>query len=54
MSESMKKINVQVNPYIEFMNIILLTSRYNEMIKPFIGYGLMTEAENKDTIAIKN
>lgn len=52
--ECMKKINVKVNPYLEFMNSILLTSRYNEMTKPFIGYGLMVEDENKYTIAIKN
>ena len=50
----MKKINVQVNPFLEFINSILLTSRYNELTKPFIGYGLMTEAENEYTIAIKN
>lgn len=37
----MKAFNVQVNPYLEFMNSILLTSRYNEMTKPYIGYGLM-------------
>lgn len=53
-SEAMKKINVQVNPYLEFMNSILLTSRYNEITKPFIGSGLMVEDENKYTIAIKN
>lgn len=50
----MKKINVQVNPYLEFINSILLTSRYNEITKTFIGYGLMVEDENKYTIAIKN
>jgi hypothetical protein len=53
-SEVMKKINVQVNPYLEFINSILLTSRYNEITKTFIGYGLMVEDENKYTIAIKN
>ncbi len=37
----MKTFNVQVNPYLEFMNSILLTSRYNEMTTPYIGYGLM-------------
>lgn len=52
-SESMKKIKVQVNPYLEFMNSLLLTSRYNEMTIPFIGYGLMVEDENEYTIAIK-
>ncbi len=50
----MKIINVQINPYLEFMNSLLLTRRYNEMTKPFIGYGLMVEDENKYTLAIKN
>lgn len=50
----MKKINVQVNPYLEFMNSILLTSNYNELTKPYIGYGLMVEEENEYTKAIKN
>jgi len=49
----MKKINVEINPNLEFINSILLTSRYNEMTKPFIGYGLMTEERNQYTEAIK-
>ena len=52
-SDAMRRINVHVNPYLEFMNSILLTSKYNEMTKPFIGYGLMVEDENKYTLAIK-
>ena len=53
-SDAMRRINVHVNPYLEFMNSILLTSKYNDMTKPFIGYGLMVEDENKYTLAIKN
>jgi len=49
----MKIINVGINPNLEFMNSILLTSRYNEITKPFIGYGLMTEESNQYTEAIK-
>lgn len=49
----MKAINVQVNPYLEFMNSILLTSRYNELTMPYVGYGLMTAVQNEYTGAIK-
>jgi len=49
----MKKINVKINPNLEFINGILLTSKYNELTKPFIGYGLMTEENNQYTNAIK-
>ena len=45
--------NVQINPYLEFMNAILLTSRYNEITKPYVGYGLMTEEDNEYTNALK-
>lgn len=43
----MKEINVYVNPYLEYMNGILLTSRYNEITKSYIGYGLMTTEVNE-------
>lgn len=46
-------INVQVNPYLEFMNAILLTSKYNEMTAPFLGFKLMTDEDNEYTDAIK-
>lgn len=49
----MKKILVEVNPYLEFMNSILLTSKYNEITKPDVGYGLMSEISNEYTMAIK-
>ena len=49
----MKKINIGINPNLEFINGILLTSKYNELTKPFIGYGLMTEEINQYTEAIK-
>ena len=42
----MNQINVQLNQNLEFMNSILLTSRYNEITKKYIGYGLMTEHSN--------
>ena len=48
-----KRITVQINPNLEFINSILLTSKYNEMTKPYIGYGLMTEENNQYTDAIK-
>ena len=50
----MKKINISVNPYLELINSVLLTSRYNEITVPFIGYGLMNDAENEYTYAIKS
>lgn len=50
----MKQINIQINPHLEFMNSILLTSKYNEMTKDYIGYGLMTEQVNEYTEAIKD
>ncbi|MBR4084488.1 MAG: DUF4932 domain-containing protein [Lachnospiraceae bacterium] len=49
----MKKMQVQINPYLEFMNSILLTSRYNEMTEAYIGYGLMTTEVNDYTSGIK-
>lgn len=49
----LKKINIEVNPNLEFINSILLTSKYNELTKPFIGYGLMTEESNQYTNAIR-
>ena len=48
----MKEINVYVNPYLEYMNGILLTSRYNEITKSYIGYGLMTTEVNEYTTRI--
>ncbi len=50
----MKKINISVNPYLELINSVLLTGRYNEITAPFIGYGLMNDAENEYTYAIKS
>ena len=49
----MKHINVQLNPNLEYMNSILLTSKYNEITKKHIGYGLMTEEVNEYTSRIK-
>ncbi|HIS69804.1 MAG TPA: DUF4932 domain-containing protein [Candidatus Gallacutalibacter stercoravium] len=48
-----KEIVVQVNPFLELINSILLTSKYNEITKPLVGYGLMTEESNEYTEAIK-
>lgn len=53
-NNDMKNINIGINPNLEFINSILLTSKYNEMTKPFIGYGLMTEERNPYTDAIKD
>ena len=50
----MNQIKVQLNPYLEFMNSILLTSRYNEITKKYIGYGLMTEYVNEYTNLVKS
>ena len=50
----MKEIKVQINPCLELINSILLTSRYNELTKPYIGYGLMTDTENEYTYSIKS
>lgn len=49
----MKQINVQINGYLEYINSILLTSKYNELTKPYIGYELMTTDVNEYTNAIK-
>lgn len=49
----MKLFKIQVNPYLEFMNSILLTSRYNEITSPMIGYGLMADESNPYTEVIK-
>ncbi len=48
-----KQINVQINPNLEYMNSLLLTSRYNEITKQHIGYGLMTEEVNEYTRQIR-
>ena len=48
----MKEFTVYVHPCLEFINSILLTGRYNEITKPFVGYGLMSEAENEYTAAV--
>ena len=39
----MNEIEVLVSPNLELINGILLTSRYNELTRPFVVYGLMTE-----------
>lgn len=49
----MKQITVQVNPNLEYMNSILLTSRYNQITEQYIGYGLMTEDDNEYTKCVK-
>ncbi len=49
----MKHINVQLNPNLEFMNSILLTSRYNEITTKHIGYGLMTSVVNEYTSHVR-
>ncbi len=50
----MKHIRVQVHPYLEYLNSILMTGRYNEMTRPCIGYGLMTEEVNEYTTHIRH
>lgn len=50
----MKQFNINVHPCLELINSILLTSRYNEITKEFIGYGLMSEEQNEYTTAIKS
>ena len=49
----MKQFNIQINPHLELMNSILFTSKYNEITKAYIGYGLMTEQVNEYTQGIK-
>ena len=50
----MKQIHVSINPYLEFVNSVLLTGRYNEITAPRVGYGLMTTQVNEYTEAIKS
>lgn len=49
----MKKLQVRLNPYLEFINSILLTGKYNEITAPGVGYGLMNEEENEYTTAVR-
>ena len=49
----MNEIEVFVSPNLELINGILLTSRYNELTRPYVGYDLMTEEENDYTFAVK-
>lgn len=44
---SKKKIQVQVNPYLEYIGSILMTGNYNEITAPVIGYGLINEEKNE-------
>lgn len=48
-----KEIQVQISPYLEYINSILLTGRYNEITTPVIGYGLMNDEVNGYTTAIR-
>ncbi len=49
-----KQFNITINPCLELMNSILLTSRYNELTQSRVGYGLMSEEQNEYTAAIKS
>ena len=49
----MRIFTTEVNPYLEFMNSVLLTSKYNELTIPMIGYGLMTDTINDYTDSIR-
>ena len=49
----MKEIEILVSPNLELINGILLTSQYNAITRPYVGYGLMTEEENVYTSAVK-
>lgn len=49
----MKKIQVRLSLYLEYINSILLTGKYNEITAPVVGYGLMNEEENEYTAAIR-
>ena len=48
-----KEFHVSLNPNLEFMNSLLLTSKYNEITYPVLGFKLMTEVSNDYTKAIK-
>lgn len=50
---ALERNEVFVSPNLELINGILLTSRYNELTRPYVGYGLMTEEENDYTFAVK-
>ena len=49
----MKEIRVQINPYLEYIDSLLLTGKYNEITMPVVGYGLMTDEINEYTTGIK-
>ena len=49
----MRELTAVINTQLELMNSLLLTSKYNEITKPVIGYGLMSEIETPYTTAIK-
>ncbi len=50
----MKEIQIQINENLEFINSILLTSHFNSLTKPLVGFPLMTDAENEYTSAIRS
>lgn len=49
----MSELNAVINPQLELMNSLLLTSKYNEITKPIIGSGLMSESNTPYIAAIK-
>lgn len=48
----MKEFTIKVNQNVEFMNSILMTSNYNRITEPPIGYRLMEEDLNEYTSAV--
>ena len=48
-----KTIQITINPYLEFVNSVLLTANYNEITMPMFGFGLMNEEPNAYTEAIR-
>ena len=50
----MSKLQVTVNPQVELLMVVLLTSNYSTLCKPFLGYSIMTEENTEYVKAIKS
>lgn len=50
----MKKFKIEVNPQVEMMNIILYTSKYNEICMNTLGFKPMVELDSQYTIHINS
>lgn len=50
----MKNFKIEVNPQVEMMNIILYTSKYNEICMDILGFMPMAEIDSKYSMYVKS